>query len=146
MAEDIFFSGLLFFLVRPFFFRMSFEIIFDNTVKNGVPDSSGHVLSASDTLGLFGLDQFSETGTAKSMITGLDTDRNVHDLEAKGTCDLLFNRTGQTVFPSFALLLLFFLFFFLFFCLLLFLFFLLLLLFFPLLFLLFGFFLLFFLC
>ncbi len=91
MAEDIFFFCLLLFLVRPFFFRMSFEIIFDNTVKNGVPDSGGHVLSASDTLWLFGLDQLSETGTAKSMITGLDTDRNVHDLEAEGTCDLLFN-------------------------------------------------------
>lgn len=117
MAEDIFFSGLLFFLVRPFFFRMIFEIILDNTVKNGVPDSSGHVLSASDAQGLFGLDQLSETGTAKSMITGLDTHRNVHDLEAEGTCDLLFNRTGQTVFPSFTLLLLFFLFLSLIFCL-----------------------------
>lgn len=146
MAEDIFFSGLLFFLVRPFFFRMSFKIILNNTVKNGVPDSSGHVLSASDAQGLFGLDELSEAGTAKSMITGLDTHRNVHDLEAEGTCDLLFDRTGQTVFPSFALLLLFFIFLFLFVCLLLFLFFLFLLLFFPLLFLLFGSFLLFFLC
>ena len=107
MAEYIFFPGFLFLFIGPFLLRMSLEVIFDDTVKNRVSDSGCHVFSASNALGLFGLDELSQTGATKSMITRLNAHWNVHDFETKWASDLLFDWTRQTVLFGLGLLLLF---------------------------------------
>jgi hypothetical protein len=83
MPKNVFLSGFLFLFIRSFLLRVSFKVVLNNAVKNGVSDSCCHVFSASNTLGLFGLNKLSETCTTKPMITGLNADWNVHDLKTK---------------------------------------------------------------
>ena len=122
MSKDIFFPCFLFLFIRSFLFRMIFEVILNDTVKNWVSDSRCHVFSASYALGLFGLYELSKASATEPMVAGLNTDRDVHDFETKWASNLLFDRTGQTVLFGLGLLLPFLLL--LFFCLLLLLFFL----------------------
>ena len=117
MPKNVFISCLLFFLITSFLFGMRFEIIFNNAVKNRIPNSCSNIFSTSNALLFFCLYQFGQTCSTKSMIARLYTYWNIHDLITKRTSYLLFKFTGKTV--SFAFLIL--LFFILLFCLLLFL-------------------------
>lgn len=56
MAKNVFISCLLFFFITSFFFRMRFEVILDDTVKDGISNSCGDILTASNTLLFFGHD------------------------------------------------------------------------------------------
>jgi hypothetical protein len=83
MSKNVFLSGFVFLFIRSFLLRVSFEVILNNAVKNRVSDSRRHIFSASNTLGLFGLNKLSEACTTKPMVTGLNANRNVHDLETE---------------------------------------------------------------
>jgi hypothetical protein len=91
VSENIFAFSLLFFFFGSFLIFMGFEIVLNNAVENDIPYPGGHIFSAGDALLLFSVDQISQAGPTKSMITGLNTDWNIHDFITKSTGYLLFD-------------------------------------------------------